>query len=51
MKGTPSYRIPAIDWDRTCGRVMTLEWIDGIKVSDIEALRAAGSIWIWPSVW
>jgi ubiquinone biosynthesis protein len=42
MKGVHGYRIPAIDWDRTCGRVMTLEWIDGIKVSDKAALLAAG---------
>lgn len=42
MKGVPYYRIPAIDWDRSCGRVMTLEWIDGIKISDSAALRAAG---------
>ena len=36
------YRIPAIDWDRTSGSVMTLEWIDGIKIADREALIAAG---------
>ncbi|MDE2403770.1 MAG: 2-polyprenylphenol 6-hydroxylase [Sphingomonadales bacterium] len=40
--GVSGYRIPAIDWDRTNGRVMTLEWIDGIKVSDREGLIAAG---------
>ena len=42
MGGIHGYRVPAIDWDLTCGRVMTLEWVDGIKVSDIAALRAAG---------
>lgn len=42
MKGFDGYAIPAIDWDRTNGRVMTIEWIDGIKISDMEALRAAG---------
>jgi len=36
------YRIPPIDWDRTSGRVMTLEWVDGIKISDRAALIAAG---------
>lgn len=36
------YRVPAIDWDRTAGTVMTLEWIDGIKISDRAALIAAG---------
>jgi ubiquinone biosynthesis protein len=42
MRGFEGYCIPSIDWDRTNGRVMTIEWIDGIKISDIEALRAAG---------
>ncbi|MXP26637.1 2-polyprenylphenol 6-hydroxylase [Altererythrobacter indicus] len=42
MKGFHGYRIPAIDWDRTNGRVMTIEWVDGIKISNIEALKAAG---------
>ena len=42
MVGTAGYRIPAIDWDRTNGRVLTLEWVDGAKISDLEALRAAG---------
>jgi len=42
MAAVPGYKIPAIDWDRTNGRVMTLEWIDGIKISDRAALIAAG---------
>ena len=42
MVGTAGYRIPAIDWDRTNGRVLTLEWVDGVKIADIEGLRAAG---------
>jgi len=42
MHAYPGYRIPEIDWDRTNGRVLTIEWIDGIKISDSEALRAAG---------
>jgi len=42
MKAFPGYRVPAIDWDRTNGRVMTLDWIDGIKISETEALDAAG---------
>ncbi len=42
MEATPGYRIPAIDWDRTVGKVMTMEWIDGIKISDRDALIAAG---------
>lgn len=42
MKAHAGYRVPAIDWDRTNGRVMTLDWIDGIKISDTAALEAAG---------
>src|SRR6185312_8972336 len=42
MRGFDGYCIPSIDWDRTNGRVMTIEWIDGIKISDVEALKAAG---------
>jgi ubiquinone biosynthesis protein len=42
MEAVEGYHIPAIDWDRTSGRVLTLEWVDGIKISDVEALKAAG---------
>jgi ubiquinone biosynthesis protein len=38
----PGYMVPAIDWDRTAGTVMTLEWVDGIKIADRDALIAAG---------
>ena len=42
MRGFEGYCVPSVDWDRTNGRVMTLEWVDGIKISDVEALKAAG---------
>ncbi|MFM5886530.1 MAG: 2-polyprenylphenol 6-hydroxylase [Novosphingobium sp.] len=42
MQASEGYRVPAIDWDRTNGRVMTIDWIDGIKINETEALRAAG---------
>lgn len=42
MAGFAGYRVPGIDWDRTNGRVMTIEWMDGIKISDVEALQQAG---------
>ncbi|HEX7657278.1 MAG TPA: 2-polyprenylphenol 6-hydroxylase [Sphingomonas sp.] len=42
MQAEPDYIVPAIDWQRTTGRVMTLEWIDGVKLADREALVAAG---------
>jgi ubiquinone biosynthesis protein len=36
------FYVPAIDWTRTSRRVLTLEWIDGIKLNDRDALVAAG---------
>lgn len=42
MAGVERYRVPTIDWDRTCGSVLTMEWVDGVKVSDHDALRAGG---------
>lgn len=42
MQAMPGYRIPQIDWDRTTGKVMTMEWIDGVKIADRAALIAAG---------
>ena len=42
MKGFAGYRVPEVDWDRTNGRVMTIEWIDGIKISKVDELKAKG---------
>ncbi len=42
MRGFEGYRIPAVDWDRTNGKVMTVEWVDGIKISKRDELLAAG---------
>ncbi|EAQ28138.1 ubiquinone biosynthesis protein [Erythrobacter sp. NAP1] len=42
MAGVGGYRIPAIDWDRTNGRVLTIEWVEGIKISKRDELLAAG---------
>ncbi|MWV27040.1 2-polyprenylphenol 6-hydroxylase [Aurantiacibacter rhizosphaerae] len=42
MRGVERYAIPAIDWDRTNGRVLTIEWIDGVKISNMEALIEGG---------
>lgn len=42
MEGEPGYRLPSIEWEMTSRRVMTLEWVDGIRVADREALEKAG---------
>ena len=30
----PDFRVPTVDWDRTTHNVLTMEWIDGIALSD-----------------
>ena len=42
MEGEEGYIVPAIDWKRTSRRVMTLDWVEGIKLTDRDALVAAG---------
>ena len=36
------FRVPAVDWDRTGQRVLTLERIDGIPIDETELLQQAG---------
>ena len=36
------FRVPTVDWRRTAKRVLTLEWIDGTPISDLETLSARG---------
>ncbi len=36
------FKVPSVDWRRTSRRVLTLEWIDGAKISDQAALKTAG---------
>ncbi|MEL6437324.1 MAG: 2-polyprenylphenol 6-hydroxylase [Pseudomonadota bacterium] len=38
----PDFRVPKVDWERTGRDVLTMEWVDGIKLSNVEALKAAG---------
>ncbi|MEQ8746492.1 2-polyprenylphenol 6-hydroxylase [Pyruvatibacter sp.] len=40
-KGDAGFRTPAIDWERTSKRVMTLEWIPGIPIADRARISAA----------
>jgi predicted unusual protein kinase regulating ubiquinone biosynthesis (AarF/ABC1/UbiB family) len=34
--------VPRIHWEFTTRRVLVMEYVDGIKISDVDALRAAG---------
>lgn len=42
FKDDPTFNVPKVDWDRTAERVLTLERIRGIKVDEIDRIRAAG---------
>src|SRR3546814_905609 len=42
MEAEPDFIVPSIDWARTSRRVLTLEWVDGVKLADRDALIAAG---------
>lgn len=42
MEAESNFFVPQIDWSRSARRVMTLEWIDGIKLTDRDALIEAG---------
>src|SRR6185295_10603189 len=42
LEAESGFFVPAIDWTRTARRVLTLEWIDGIKLTDRNALIEAG---------
>ncbi|HUP67607.1 MAG TPA: 2-polyprenylphenol 6-hydroxylase [Sphingomicrobium sp.] len=41
MIAEPGYYVPEIDWRRTARKVLTLEWLDGVKLNDREGLVAA----------
>ncbi len=41
-RNDPDFGVPAVDWDRTAHTVLTLDWIDGIPLSDRARLDAAG---------
>jgi ubiquinone biosynthesis protein len=34
--------VPKVDWERTTSRVLTLEWLDGVRIDDLPALSAQG---------
>jgi len=42
MEGEPDFLVPRVDWPRTARRVLTIDWVDGLKLGDRDALVAAG---------
>jgi ubiquinone biosynthesis protein len=43
-RADPDFRVPAVDWDRTARDVLTLEWVEGTKLSDRAGLIAKGFV-------
>lgn len=43
VRAEPGVRVPAVRWDFTSRRVLALEWVDGIKLTDLAALEASGA--------
>lgn len=40
LAGEPDFVVPQVDWQRSSRRVLVIGWIDGVKVSDREAMAA-----------
>lgn len=40
--GDPVLHVPAVHWDFTTRRVLTMEAVEGVKIGDLAALEAAG---------
>ena len=43
VRGAPGLRVPAVMWQFTTRRTLALEWIDGTKLTDLQALDARGA--------
>lgn len=42
IKHDSGFKVPKIFWEHTTQRVMVVEWVDGIPINNIDALKAAG---------
>jgi ubiquinone biosynthesis protein len=40
LAGEPDFVVPQVDWQRSGRRVLVIDWIDGIKLSDTAAIAA-----------
>lgn len=41
-KDDENFQTPTVDWTRTTSRILTTEWIDGIPINNLTALKSAG---------
>ncbi|HUG60400.1 MAG TPA: 2-polyprenylphenol 6-hydroxylase [Methylomirabilota bacterium] len=42
VAGDHGFRLPSVDWERSAKTVLTMEWIDGRKLSDVQGIVADG---------
>nr|WP_323778516.1 2-polyprenylphenol 6-hydroxylase [Amylibacter sp.] len=42
IQGDEGFSVPRVIWQHSARSVMTLEWVEGIGLSNVDALRAAG---------
>ena len=42
MTAEPDFVVPDIDWQRSTAKVLTVAWVDGVKLTDRAALAAGG---------
>ncbi len=42
FKDDPSVKVPKIYWDYSSHQVLVLEWIDGLKLTEVEEIKALG---------
>ena len=40
LAGEPDFVVPNVDWQRSSRRVLVIDWIDGVKLSDTAAIAA-----------
>jgi ubiquinone biosynthesis protein len=43
VRGEPGISVPRVHWDLTTRRTLALEWVDGIKLTDLAAVEASGA--------
>jgi len=42
LRDMPRIRVPEIYWDYTCSRLLTMEYVQGVRIDNVEALSAMG---------
>ncbi|WP_062016906.1 2-polyprenylphenol 6-hydroxylase [Aureimonas sp. AU4] len=42
IRDDEDFRVPHVDWERTGRDVLSMEWVDGLKMNDVAAVAAAG---------